>query len=147
MDDPVHPAPRGGPRAALRRGFSLLELVVTLVVIVTLATLLVPGLRSAWLRTRRAEAIAALARLQLDQERFHLERGRYAGDLPELQAAVGAGVAPERYVLRVASATADEFSAEALAAGAQTADRADCQRLAVNQRGERSPPAASGCWR
>ena len=147
MGDLVHRPPRAGHRAAVTRGFSLLELVVTLAVVVTLATLLVPGLRAAWLRTRRAEAIAALARLQLDQERFHVERGRYAGDLPELQGVVGAGVAPERYVLRVASATADEYSAEALAAGAQTADRADCLRLAINQRGERSPPAASGCWR
>lgn len=139
-------APAG--RAARRcRGIGYVEVLACLAVTAMLATMATPGLRSAWLRAHRADAIGALARMQLDQERFHLERGRYAVDIVELRGAVGAGAAPEHYALRVASAAPDEYLAEAEATGAQSADRADCRRLAVNQLGERSPPAASGCWR
>lgn len=129
------------------RGMGFVEVLACLAVVATLAAMALPGLRSAWLRVRRAEAIGTLARLQLDEERFHLQRGRYAVDLAELQGAVGTGTPPEHYVLRVASAAPDEYLAEAQATGMQSADRADCRRLAVNQRGERSPPDTSGCWR
>lgn len=129
------------------QGIGYIEVLACLAVTAMLVTMAAPGLRSAWLRVRRAEAVGALTRLQLDQERFHLERGRYAADLAELQGAVGAAAPLENFALRVASAAPDEYLAEARALAAQSADRADCLRLAVDQRGERSPPAASGCWR
>ncbi len=127
-------------------GFSLIELLACIAVVAMLGGLALPGFHAAWLHARRSAAVAALLRLQLAEERFFAEHSRYATDLAELSAATGAAPAPEHYQLLVASNGADQYRLEATAVGAQTGDRPDCLQLAVNQRGERSPPAP-GCWR
>ena len=134
-------------RRGRRAGFSWVELLACVAVTATLAALALPGFHAAWLHARRSAAVAALLRLQLAEERFFVEHSRYATDLGELYAATGAALAPDHYQLAAASAGAEQYRLEATAVGAQTGDRPDCLQLAVNQRGERSPPEPSGCWR
>lgn len=129
------------------RGYTLLELLACLALVALLASLAVPGLRESWLRARRSEAVSALLRMQLAQERFYIERGRYAADLAELHAAVGTPWTSEYYRLAAVSTSADQYRLEATATGPQGGDRTPCLVLAINQRGERSPPETTGCWR
>ena len=129
------------------RGSSLAELLICLAVAGLLGSLALPGFRGAWLHARRSEAAGMLLRLQLAEERFYVERGRYALDLPELYAGTGGALAPQYYRLAASSSGADQYRLEAAATGLQAADRAECLVLAVNQLGERSPPEPSGCWR
>lgn len=128
-------------------GFSFIELLACVAAIALLGGLALPGFRSAWLHARRSTAVAALLRLQLAEEKFYAEHSRYAADLPELYAVTGTGPAPADYVLAAASSSADQYRLEAAATGTQSGDRPACLLLTVNQRGERSPPEPSGCWR
>jgi type IV pilus assembly protein PilE len=128
-------------------GFTVLELLVSLAVLALLSSLALPVYKGAWLHTRRTEALAVLLRMQLAQEKFFVESGRYATDLMELYASSGTTEALQSYQLSLTSSAADTYWLAATAVGAQSADRAACRLLAVNQRGERSPPEASGCWR
>lgn len=128
-------------------GFSLIELLVCVAVVALLGGLAMPGLQGAWLRARRSEAVQALLQVQLAEERFFAVHGRYAADLPELQGATGAMPELRHYRLAASSADADQYQLEAQATGSQSGDRAECLWLRVNQRGERSPPGTSVCWR
>lgn len=129
------------------RGFSLLELLACLLVVALLAGLAAPGFRAAWLHARRSEAVGLLLRMQLAEERFHFDHGRYAATLPELEAVTGSVSGAGGYRVAASSAAADQYRLEATATGPQAGDRPECLVLAVNQRGERSPPEPSGCWR
>jgi len=129
------------------RGYSLVELLICVALTALLGSLAVSGFSSAWLHARRSDAVAALLGLQLAEERFFSERGRYAIDLTELYAVTGAAAAGSYYRLSASSPGTDQYRLEATAMGLQTLDRADCLRLAVNQSGERLPPEPSSCWR
>jgi type IV pilus assembly protein PilE len=129
------------------QGFSLIELLLSLALMVLIGSVAVPGFRSAILRAHRSDGLAAMMRLQLQQERFYLERGRYAHDAAELTSRLGAAVGSLHYDIAVQSVNDDRFSIVLQAIGPQRADRPDCWRLAIDERGARSPGESSGCWR
>ena len=62
-------------------GMTLIELVITLLMVAVLATLAAPGWISQIQRMRRSDAIVTLARLQQAQERWRSQRPVYAGGL------------------------------------------------------------------
>jgi type IV pilus assembly protein PilE len=135
-------------------GVTLVELMVALMVLALLASLAIPGFRHWLLRADRSDALSALLRVQVQQERFFLQHQRYARDDAELQASpplglgfTGAQSAGGRYLLSLASESATRYLATARASGPQLQDVAACQSLSVNERGERTPSADSSCWR
>jgi type IV pilus assembly protein PilE len=62
----------------MKRGFTLVELLVCVVVAGLLATIALPSWRGLVMRTYRSDAAAALYALAAAQERFRLVHGRYA---------------------------------------------------------------------
>jgi type IV pilus assembly protein PilE len=60
-----------------RRGFSLIELLVVLVMLGILAALAMPAYQQHVIRTRRSEAHSALLKLMMQQERFHTQNNTY----------------------------------------------------------------------
>jgi type IV pilus assembly protein PilE len=137
------------------RGLSLIELMLVAAVIAVLAGVAVPAYRQWLLRAARSDAVTALLRIQLQQERYFLQHQRYAVNDAELQAdpplglGFGAGARSERghYQLSLASEAPGRYTATAQAAGRQLQDSAACQALSLNELGERTPAAAAGCWR
>lgn len=73
-----HPAesPRPG-----RRGFTLIELVIAIAVAALLAGLAWPSLRDAVYKSRRADAMAALAQIAQAQERWRANNPQYRDSL------------------------------------------------------------------
>jgi type IV pilus assembly protein PilE len=71
-------------------GFTLVELCVVLAVVGVLATVAWPSYKSQLQRSRRADAVAALLRLQFEQEKHRTHHGLYASQL----SALGASGAP-----------------------------------------------------
>jgi type IV pilus assembly protein PilE len=135
-------------------GVTLVELMVTLVVLALLASLATAGYRHWLLRADRTDATAALLHLQVQQERYFLQNQRYARDAAELQANpplglgfTGAQSERGRYLLSLTSDSATRYTATARATGPQQQDAAACQSLSLNERGERTPPPSSLCWR
>ena len=73
-----------GPR---HHGFTLVELCVTLAITCLLTAIAWPALQSQLQRSRRADAVAALMRLQLAQESYRAQHGLYATQLAVLNGA------------------------------------------------------------
>ena len=70
---------RHTPRSiSLQRGFTLIELMIVVAVVGVLALVAVPAYQDTVRKSRRADAISALTRLQLLQERYRGEKVQYA---------------------------------------------------------------------
>ncbi len=111
------------------RGWSLVELVVGLALTGILSTLAWPGYESQLRRLRRADAHAALARLQLAQEQYRSRAAVYASGLDVDGLALPATSEAGHYELSVDSDAAS-YLIEAIAIGRQADDLA-CRYLAV----------------
>jgi type IV pilus assembly protein PilE len=70
---------RHTPRSTrLQRGFTLIELMIVVAVVGVLALVALPAYQDSVRKSRRADAISALTRLQLLQERYRGEKVQYA---------------------------------------------------------------------
>jgi type IV pilus assembly protein PilE len=134
-------------RTGHARGFSLLELVVALAIVATLAALAQPAYRRLLLRAQRTEAAAALMQIAAMQERYHLQHQAYT---TALEAAPPAGLGLQalsvdgRYALAVTAADAGGFVAVATARGSQ-ADDVMCTSFTIDESGTKSS-SGPDCW-
>lgn len=113
-------------------GFTLIELMIAVAVMVILAALAWPALQEAVQKSRRADGMAALASIMQAQERWRANSPTYQQTLAELPGAQ-ATVSPDRhYNLSVVAgtATATGYTAQATASGTQSGD-SRCQTLQV----------------
>jgi len=135
----------------MRRGFTLIEVLICVVIVAVLATIALPSWRGVVTRTQRGDAIAALYALASAQERHRMVHGVYANAAAPAPP-VGLGfAASERgwYVLRVEHADATRFTATARPrAGSPPASDTDCRLFTIDQRGVRGsvPEGPDTCW-
>ncbi|MDZ7858395.1 type IV pilin protein [Sphaerotilus sp.] len=114
------------PHPTASRGMTLVELAIALVLVAILASLAVPGWQAQVQRTRRSDAIVALAQLQQAQERWRSQRPTYAAGLGPDGLALPAISPAGHYDLStsVAPDTAHHrYRVTAVARGPQTDDR------------------------
>jgi type IV pilus assembly protein PilE len=136
----------------MRRGFTLLELLICMVIAGLLATIALPSWQSLVLRTHRSDATAALYALAAAQERYRLVHGRYAdAAAPAPPVGLGLGLSERGwYALEVESSSPSRFtaSARAVPGSPQAADRA-CRILTIDETGKRgsAPEPPGTCWR
>ena len=134
-----------------RRGFTLIELMITVAIISVLAMVAVPSYFDSVRKSRRSDAIAALNQIAQAQERWRANNASYTNDL----GSTGLNVpAPSSgyYTLAVTAASSASYSATATAAGAQVKDTR-CATLTLAASGGQfsytSTPSGSSnqCWR
>ncbi len=134
------------PRA--RNGFTLVELTVVMAVAGLLAAIAWPSLQGHLTRARRADATAALQRLEIAQARHHAQFGRYTADARALGAAAGPRSPDGHYTIALAVGPGETYTAVASAApGGPQAHDDDCPEIMLRvelgfaQRGPRPD-----CW-
>lgn len=114
-----------------QRGFTLIEMMVTVAVAGVLGSIAYPSFDSQLQRSRRSEALTALMTIQLTQSRWQANTGSY-GTLAEIGA-------PSRtpaghYDLAVGDLSAASYQVTAVARGAQARDAA-CRELRLRVTG------------
>lgn len=150
--------------AARARGFSLVELLVTLAILAIVSSYAVSSYRQYVRRAHRVDATATLLRLSAAQEKYYAQNGRYA-DNDELSTAPPAGLGIPGtehgyYLLDIAldeGGAAQGYRASATVdTSAAQADDADCWSFSINQQSARTAHTRSGdssreitqrCWR
>lgn len=65
-------------------GFSLIELMITIVIVAIVTSIALPSYREHVKRTMRTDATAALLRLAAEQEKFYISNNTYTTDLADL---------------------------------------------------------------
>ncbi|MEM7612986.1 MAG: type IV pilin protein, partial [Pseudomonadota bacterium] len=68
-----------------QRGFTLLEIMITLLIIGLVFAIAIPSYRAHLTRAERTEARAWLLRMGADQQSFFIRNGRYATSIAELR--------------------------------------------------------------
>ena len=132
-------------------GFTLIELVITVTIVIILAALAIPNYRNHVLRSNRTDAMAALLHVAAAQEKFYLQNNTYADDIADLNLDT---LSPnDNYDMEVTAGDAAGFVATATPSesGSQTHDAA-CTEFSINQLGVKSATGSGDnptevCWR
>jgi type IV pilus assembly protein PilE len=149
---------RGTPHAFA--GFTVLEVLTAIVIVSVLAAIAIPSWRSHLLKSRRADAIAALLGVQKAQDRYFGRHARYAAGTQLAVASpggLGLGETSEHGLYGIDLQTsADGLGYRATArARAQQGQSADtrCAEFSIDHNGQRRATDADGadrsadCWR
>ncbi len=127
-------------------GFTLFELLITLAIVAILATVTVPSYTGLVAASRRSDAMAALALVQLAQERWRAANPAYSRDLGTLGR--GQATSPDGYyTLRIHSADAGSFLVLARPTGVQQSDPCGTYALDANGPVYGGGYAGADCWK
>jgi type IV pilus assembly protein PilE len=128
------------------RGFTLVELLIAVTVATLIAGIALPSYQSHVHKSRRADAIAALMKLEFAQAGFQANNGIYTDNLAALRQPATSDEG--HYAITVTAAHAGGYtaSAQALAHSPQHADEG-CATLTLTVQGERVARGPSrSCW-
>ncbi len=134
------------------RGFTLVEILITMAIIGILAAIALPAYQGSQLRAGRADGKNALMQVASDQERFYSGSNSYSTNAVPLATTPAATLTSRdgKYRVTVAACAggtiATCFVATATPQGGQTED--DCGNLTINQLGVRaaSTGTIAECW-
>ena len=130
----------------LKRGFTLIELMIILLVISILAAIAYPSYTESVRKSRRGQAQADMAELAQNLERWNTVNSTYAGYNPPARLRRSPQQGPVFYTLTVAPQTATTFTITAAPVGAHATDQ--CGSLSINQAGTKAVTGQSVafCW-
>lgn len=154
--------------SARQRGFTLIELMITVAVIAILAAVAYPSYREYIAKGRRAQATADLLAGQQWMERFYTENLRYSADSANVATNGATGLFVARfpqipadgnafYLPTLTAVDARSFTITATRTGVMTGDR--CGNFTINHLGVRAvvgfdtaafasaDAARAACWR
>ena len=130
--------PHSKPSAGRIRGFTLIELMVTLVVVAILAAVALPSFQDSVRKSRRADAFTAITAVQQAQERWRGSHADYSNSLPNTAVAPalanGLGMSTQSsssyYTLSLSNITPTTYTVEATAVVGRSQDQdGDCKVL------------------
>ncbi|MEO6565551.1 MAG: type IV pilin protein [Casimicrobiaceae bacterium] len=133
------PASRGDGAA---RGFTLIEMMITVAIVAILAAIALPSYLEQLRRSARAEAQTYLTDMASRQQQFLVDRRAYAVSATELGIpAPGSLSGKFDFSITAANGPPPSFTLTATALGAQVKDQ--CPVLSIDNAGNRLPAV---CW-
>ncbi|WP_020682609.1 type IV pilin protein [Marinobacterium rhizophilum] len=125
-------------------GFTLIELMIVVVVVAILTTLAYPSYMDYVRKSRRSDAMNALASVRIEQEKWRANNVSFTTNLSSLGLL---SVSTEGYyTIAIPAATASSFAATATPQGAQVGD--NCGTFAADRNGPdyTGTNADADCW-
>ncbi len=135
-------------------GLTLMELMITLVILAILASIAIPTYNDQIRKTRRAEAMIALTEMANLQEQFYADNFRYTTTVALLPYPATSDGGSGYYSLSIPAVTTNPpgFTVQAQAiTGMSQANDTNCRTLTLTNTGVRaskdsSGNASTGCW-
>ena len=130
-----------------QQGITLVELIITIVIVGILSSIAYPGFNKYLQQSRRSEAHDALIQIANLQELFFLQKQRYAS-LSELGLKTfpdNSHTTENNYYLITATVASASYRLTATAIGTQTHDT-ECQTFTLAQDGSRDSSSHERCW-
>ena len=135
-------AARSHHRIRRTRGFTLLELMITVVIVAVLAAIALPSYLGQLRRSSRAEAQALLTDMASRQQQFLADRRAYAASAATLGMASPASLTGKfDFAVIAANGPPPTFTLTATGLGGQVHD--SCPVLSIDSTGNRLP---ADCW-
>lgn len=134
------------------RGFTLIEVMIVVLIIAILGGVALPAYQDSVVKSRRAEAKAALLDLQNRMERYFIDKNTYAtacitgelGGCPTANSVLGSTATEHGYyMLDIANESATGYTLKAMPQGAQRSD-SKCMTLTLTNTGTKGVEALSG---
>ena len=137
-------------------GFSLVELIIAVVILITLAGIGYPLYQDQVRKARRTDARSAAMQVALAQEQFFTREGRYATALDAATLNLGSPLKDgkseaEYYDIAVASAASSFTVTVTPTAGKSQTKDDDCQQFTIDQTGgkaakDKDNNSTTKCW-
>lgn len=130
------------------KGFTLMELLIAVVILVILATIAMPGYQAQIQKARRSEATGSLLGLAVQMERYYADRSTYTG--ATINGLVdSADTENGHYTLSISSLAAESYTLQATpASSSQSGDECGSFTLtSANDKGVTGDGATvAECW-
>jgi type IV pilus assembly protein PilE len=145
--------PEIAKRTGRRRGFTLLELMIVLMIVSVLAAVAFPSYTRHVQRSRRTDAHSLLMRIAAEQERFYTQFNRYTANLGAPASSTNLGMAQVRsengfYTASAVLGNVDQtYTLTATPIGQQSGDACGAITLgSSDQRGFAGNESNGPCW-
>lgn len=129
-------------RPSLPRGFTLIELMITVAIVAILAAIAYPGYQDHLRKSRRAEAQAFMMAVAARQQQFMVDTRAFAATVAAVGIPVPSNVSAG-YTVSMPAPGTSTFTLTLTPTALQAAE--NCGTLSIDQNGTKTA-ATSGCW-
>lgn len=129
------------------RGFTLMELMITVAIVAIIAAVAIPSFNSYLLKSHRSDAYTAILSIQMAEERYRGFNSSY-GTLAQVWNNVST-TEGGRYTLAISNVSATTYTITATAVGGQASDSEDgtsCSSLSLSYSNGSVTKSPSACW-
>ena len=126
------------------KGFTLVELLITVAIVAILASVAFPAYTDFVARSNRTEGQRELLRIANLQEQYYVDNRAYTSDMNNLGLGADPYITENGYYSIAATLANGGFVLTATALSPQSTNDSGCPELSVTETGKKSP--ATTCW-